>query len=135
VTKNYVELFSGKQISDLSSVAVLQLNPFRDSSFPRGAPGEIQHLQRRIETRDVKAKSRQPHGHSAGAAPEIQSAQSRHRLREKLPQVGEGKIQAQSAFGCLQIGGVFICALEAFAFDGHFVFMLHFSEAGRLLRK
>src|SRR5580698_10713578 len=66
----------------------------------------------------MKAKLRQTQRHSAGPAPYIQSAQRPSALRQKLLQVGKREIEAQSAFGRLEVGGVFVrAAQEAFGVE------------------
>src|SRR6266478_6204459 len=54
----------------------------------------------------MKAKSRQAHRDGAGTAPEIQSVQRPYGLRQKVLQVGKGEIEAQSAFGRFEVGGI-----------------------------
>ncbi len=72
----------------------------------------------------MKTKSRQAHRDGAGTAPKIQSAQRPCGLRQKVLQVGKGEIEAQSALGRLEVGGILRCAgLEPFAvvIGGHFL--------------
>src|SRR6202040_790340 len=131
--ENYIERSSGEQVCELGGVPVFQHNLLRKSCFPRGAPSAIQHRQRGIQQGDVKAKSRQAQRHDAGAASEIQGAQRPCGLRQKLLQIGEGKVEAQSALRCLKVGGVLIrAALEAFAvgFRGHLLYSLCDTQRG-----
>ncbi len=72
----------------------------------------------------MKAKSRQAHRDGAGTAPKIESVQRPCGLREKVLQVGKGEIEAQSALGRLEVGGVLRCAgPEPFevVIGGHFL--------------
>ena len=63
----------------------------------------------------MNPKSRQTHRNGAGTTPDVQGAQRPCALRQKLLQVGKREIDAQPAFGGLEIGGVSRCAgLEAF---------------------
>jgi hypothetical protein len=63
----------------------------------------------------MEAKSRQAHRDGASTATKIQSVQRPCGLRQKILQVGKGEIEAQSALGRLEVGGVLRCAgLEAF---------------------
>src|SRR5580765_2026812 len=75
----------------------------------------------------MKAKSRQAHPDGASTAPKIQRAQRPWTLRQKLPQVGKGEIEAQSPLGRLKVGGILRCAgLEAFevSVGGYFIHVL-----------
>src|SRR5205085_12331505 len=125
--KNYSKRLGLKQVCELGDIAMFQRNSLRNSSFARGTLGEFQHRLGGIEQRHVKTKLRQAHRDRAGTAPNIQSAQRLCVPLEKVLQVGKREIEAQSALGRLEVGGVFGCAgLEPFevvvgiGIGGHF---------------
>ena len=110
MAKNYIKRLGGKQVCELGSIAVFQLDPLLTPASCAARSAKSSIGTGLIEQGDLKTKSRQTHRDSAGTAPNIQSEQRPCRLREKILQIGQGEVEAQSALGRLEVGGVLRCA-------------------------